>query len=249
MTRPIAYVDAKWPEMWAAFIKGAGIEQRPVGAPLEEGRPAVIRGLQYGAEVMLAECMAKSHPFYFIDSGYFRAFDQLPRLYYRVVKNSFHQNTVIKRDNGERWRALGLEMKPWRTRGNRILLCPPASEIVRDLFWGHGWATNAIRQINRYTDRQVVIRPKYSSGTIVDAGRGAWAVVTHLSNVAVDLAVEGIPAFVSNGNPAQPIADMDLSRIERPSMPDRQEWAESLACAQFTVEEMASGLAWEMMQC
>ena len=250
MVSPVAYVDQKWPEMWEAMVKGSGARAVPVGSPIDWAAPAILRGLQYGSEELLTKLLAKRHPFWFIDSGYFRAFDQSPRLYYRVVRNAFHQNAIIKRDNGERWRALGLEMKEWRREGGHVLVCPPASTIVKDLFFGHGWLDSVMRTLPLYTDRPIVIRPKYSPGSIYEAGKKSWAVVTHLSNVAVDLALVGIPAFVWRGHAADPIANHDLSQIETPLLSfDRMRWAESLACAQFTVEEMASGLAWEMMQC
>lgn len=235
--------------MWAAMVKGSGAKQVEIGTPIDPSAPAIFRGLQFGSEKMFFEVLRRRHPFYFIDSGYFRAFDAAPRLYYRVVKNGFHQNTIIKRDNGERWRALGLSIKDWRRQGDHILVCPPASQPVKDLFWGHSWLDNVMRQLPMYTDRVIVIRPKYSPGSIIEAGQKAWCVVTHLSNVAVDLALHGIPSIVWNGNPAQPIADTELCRVETPVYSDeRQAWAESLACAQFTIEEMASGLAWEMVK-
>lgn len=248
MTKPIAYVDHKWPAMWQAMIGGAGLKSVPIGTPLDESAPAMLRGLQYGSEQLLALLMARRHPYWFIDSGYFKAFDAQPRLYYRVVKDAFHQETITPRPR-DRWDALGLKIKPWRKEGGHILVCPPASLIVKDLFMGHGWLECVMRTLPIYTDRPVIVRPKYSPGSIYEAGKGAWAVVTHLSNVATDLAIEGIPCFVAHGNAAGPVGNYNLSQIENPLMPDnREEWAASLAYGQFTVEEMASGLAWECVR-
>ncbi len=250
MPRAVAYVDQKWPDMWRAIVASSGAQAVPVGSPIDWNAPAILRGLQYGSEVLLTKLMARRHPFWFIDSGYFRAFEAQPRLYYRIVRGAFHQNTIIPRDDGARWRKLGLAIKDWRRDGRDILVCPPASLIVKDLFQGHGWLDSIMRTLPLYTDRSITIRPKYSPGSIIEAGRGSWAVVTHLSNVAVDLAIEGIPAFVWPGHAADPVANHDLSQIENPHLsPDRLAWAQSLACGQFTVEEMASGEAWEMMQC
>jgi hypothetical protein len=79
-----------------------------------------------------------------------------------------------------------------------------------------------------------------------EALEGAWACVTFSSNAAVEAALAGVPVFACDeGSMALPIANRDLSEIERPALPDREQWAFDLAYAQWTLQEFANGSCWQ----
>ena len=69
----------------------------------------------------------------------------------------------------------------------------------------------------------------------------AWCVVNWSSNPATQAALNGVPVFTGPESLAAPIANLNLKRIEDPSMPDRQQWANNIAYTEWTVEEIASG--------
>jgi hypothetical protein len=46
------------------------------------------------------------------------------------------------------------------------------------------------------------------------------------------------------GSMAWDVTEHDLSRIEFPIKPDRDQWAANLAYTQWTMDEMARGWAW-----
>ena len=238
---PIAYVDDKWPEMWGALIKSSGAVVKSSRDKVDPSHPSIIRGLQYGSMDRLKE----STDYWFIDSGYFRAFECHPRSTYRVTRNAFAQNWVEDRPS-DRFKKLRVPIKPWTT-GRDILICPPYAGWVTELFDEYEWLDRTLKVLNEYTDRPIRVRPKYSKGTIWEGLDGCHALVTFMSNTAVDAAVYGVPVFVPEGNQAAPVGCTDLTQIEHPVYPDREAWANSLAYGQFNLEEFESGLAWEMM--
>lgn len=93
---------------------------------------------------------------------------------------------------------------------------------------------------------QGLTRWGYSKGWFLeDDLHDAWAAITFTSNGGVTAAIQGIPVFA--GDPASmawPVANNDLSAIEKPGMPDRQQWAYDLAYGQFNAAELKSGEAW-----
>lgn len=120
---------------------------------------------------------------------------------------------------------LGIEVKPWRSRGNHLLLC-----LQRDGGWSMGqqnvvdWAMTSIDQIRRFSNRPIRIRPhpgdkraqkycfrlmklcagrniagismSHETASLVQDLENCWAVINHNSSPAVAAAIEGIPVFV-----------------------------------------------------
>jgi hypothetical protein len=74
--------------------------------------------------------------------------------------------------------------------------------------------------------------------------------VTWSSNVAVEAICAGVPAFTSKLSAASPVAgDLEFleAMIEKPPMPEREQWAWSLAYGEFTLQEIQSGYAREVI--
>lgn len=127
------------------------------------------------------------------------------------------------------------------------------------------WAEKVVTRIRKRTSRMLVYRPKPSwrdakpimharysrpPKRIQDELKEAWALITYGSNAAVDALFAGVPVFVLGDGIARPLARTDLDQIEDPYYPtdeERQQWAQDLAYCQFTLDETASGLAWEVL--
>ena len=135
----------------------------------------------------------------------------------------------------DRWIRMGLELKPWRTGGEYILLCaqvPWDSQVQRS---DHvEWLAQTIQEIRKHTDRPIVFRGhpkawrqanpyhalskpvlkmvKHSNlacaptTTFEEDFEGAHAVVTFNSNVATLCNVAGVPVFTGAACLADPIA-------------------------------------------
>jgi hypothetical protein len=75
----------------------------------------------------------------------------------------------------------------------------------------------------------------------------AHCVVTFNSNAAIESIINGVPAFVlSPVHAAKPVANTNLSNIEKPFYPDTDllhKWLRNLAYQQFHNSELENGSA------
>jgi hypothetical protein len=182
---------------------------------------------------------------------------------------------VDKVDPG-RWQQiktdLNFDLKPWRNKGRHILIC-----LQRNGGWSMGkldvmqWCRQTIDTIRKYSDRPIVVRAhpgdkksrtylrlNYPNVTIsnkpsiLDDLHKCWATVTYNSSPGVASAIEGVPVFVTDPNPqisqAFSVANTDLSQIENPQMPERQEWIERISMSHYNFNDLKSGKAWAIIK-
>lgn len=215
-----------------------------------------------------------------VDSNLFLyANTENPMHYLRYSFNGVFPNTGIYCDTNidpSRWKKicknLNIALKDYRTSGEHILFC-----LQRDSGWSmgnmpvHELANNTITQIQKYTDRPIVVRAHpgdknsgnylnriaFSSRvtlstnqSLVDDLQNCWAAINHNSSPVVGAAIEGVPVFVTDPDRSQckDIANTDLSQIENPCMPDRQSWVERLSMFHWNFSELVSGQCWSHMR-
>ena len=167
----------------------------------------------------------------------------------------------------ERAQQLNLQLQPWKTSGEYILIC--AQRTDSEQWQGQRpmeeWIETVIKQIQPYTQRPIVVRPhprvrldRSWHGIIVhqpqrvkDTYDGvdfdyslnrAHAVINWNSGPGLQAVLNGVPAFVGPTSLAVSVANTDFSRIEMPLCPDRQQWLNNLAYTEWTVPEIAQGL-------
>jgi hypothetical protein len=169
-------------------------------------------------------------------------------------------------------RDLNLNLKPWRTSGNHILLC-----LQRNGGWSMRgldviqWMNLTIANIRKYSNRPIVVRAHpgdkkiksilkinhknvllSTKENLVDDLRGAWATVVYNSSPSVASIIEGVPAFLTDTIPQHSqsfdVANTDISNIENPVMPDKQPWVERLAMCHWNFDELKSGEAWQFFK-
>jgi hypothetical protein len=128
------------------------------------------------------------------------------------------------------------------------------------------WIMHTISTIRQFSNRTIIIRPHprcplshienefknvYSqnpvriSGTYDDFNldfSNAWATVSWNSNPGSQSIIAGVPAFVGETSLARAVANTDLSMIENPIMPQRQQWLNELAYTEYTLAEIESGM-------
>jgi hypothetical protein len=135
-----------------------------------------------------------------------------------------------------RWQQIktdiGLELQPWRTHGDHVLLC-----LQRNGGWSMAgfstseWAIQTIIALRKYTGRTLRIRShpgdkgaardcqqilqacavlgiqnvtlSAPTSSLIDDLQNCWAVVNHNSSPAVGAAIEGIPVFVTDPTHSQ----------------------------------------------
>lgn len=146
----------------------------------------------------------------------------------------FHLTHVLKRHE-DRLRRFGVEPKPWRRSGTRILVLKSSERIAQ--FAPQEWLENTLEWIKSQTDRPIIIKEK-GDGELQKFLRDCWAVVAFSTRGAVDAAIHGIPVFSSPMCASWPVhAGND---IEKPELKDRHEWLCSLAYATWDFEEIDS---------
>jgi len=167
-----------------------------------------------------------------------------------------------------RWRnirqQLNIEMVPWNTAGNHILLC-----LQRDNGWqGKGfdqrqWVTSTLQQLRQYTDRPIKLRchPGSISNYVNEFTRfpnvfvsdclktdimqdlkNAHAGVFYNSSSSVACALTGVPVFAAEQSAVTwSIANKNLNQIENPDRPERIEWLWSVADAHWSTDQSSNG--------
>lgn len=203
-----------------------------------------------------------------IDMGYWeRNHDRYsPKNYYRISMKHPHPIDYIMRmeEKGDRFESFGRAIRPWkRTRsGPHILLADIGQKSYN--FFGmeyQSWSKAAAKELQHYTDRPIIYRPKLSTSTptgglpgfqfsnpakepIEQALSGAHAIVTYHSNAACNALLQGIPVFIEKGT-AKNMGLQNLSLIENPYYPaNRETFFHNLAYCQWNVDEMREGLTW-----
>lgn len=164
----------------------------------------------------------------------------------------------------DRWRRL-MQLHPWRIGGDYVLVMGQvrgdAAVAGVDL---EGWYEATARRIAMASGLPVRFRPhpqsveryevrdvpgtERSTGTLEQALDGAAAVATYSSNSGVDAVLAGVPVWACDeGSMVKSIAGRDLD--EMPPRPDRTEWANRIAHAQWENEtEIAGGVAWDHLK-
>ena len=172
--------------------------------------------------------------------------------------------TSGKPGNGSRHRKLmqqgiDAEFKGWRDTGKHILLCPSSPTVTFQMngITQDEWVEVAKREIRKHTDREIIFRNKPRPGNkwwntdIKDDLKNCYALVTNYSLSAFDALLNYVPVFAEANSVMGPVTSRDISKIEKPLRPGRktmEEWLKFVSENQFTLKEMASGKAYEILK-
>jgi hypothetical protein len=227
--------------------------------------PVLIRGISSGKISKFVQ--EHGQDYYFIETGYlgnYRCENNLTgrKLYHRIVKNAMQHSTIMNVPD-DRWQQLikfnpNLEYKGWKRSGSKILVVLPSDKPFQ--YYGHNrekWIQKVERTIKKYSDREIVWRQKASRGersndTIYDAlDNDIYALVTYNSIATVEAIQHGIPTFGLAPTAADPVCSNDLTQIENPTRLSEDiiyKWLCSIAYSQFSLDEIITGQAWQLVQ-
>jgi hypothetical protein len=235
------------------FIHGSGGRISNWDREEHSDNTLVIRGLGGGSRKAIHHCWQTNRLFYAIDTGYFG--NGKTKSVHRVTKNALQYLGPIIEREPERARSFGYKFKKF-TPGRKILLVPPSMKVM-DLFGQPSpeeWVEQVSQQLKNYTDRPIEVRLKplrserISTMTMEAAlADDVHCLITYNSIAAVEALMAGKPSIVLGQNAASVIAETNLSRVDRPKIPNRDEmdaYMAHLAYCQFTVPELRSGFAW-----
>lgn len=216
-----------------------------------------------------------------IDSNVFIYKDRSnPHKYLRYSFNGVFPATGIycnDRYTDENWnnirRDYNMDLKPWRTTGNHILIC-----LQRPMGWSMrginlmAWVEETIAKIRQYSDRPIVLRwhpgdwKNFPTGAdlskfgltispqerhITEDLKHCWALVCHNSTPSAVATIEGIPAFITdhpNYCQAGEMVNTDFSQLENSYMHNRETWIRKLAQCHWSFEDLRSGRCWAHMR-
>lgn len=250
------------PDADVALIQGYVHEHGKTAPHLVLRRNAVEQQINNGKKALI------------VDSNLFLAYDNgNVNRYLRYSFNGVFPTTGFYFDTDidpNRWTKvsskLGIQMKPWRTSGNHILVC-----LQRNGGWsmrGYNsvqWANDTIATLRQLTDRPIIVRghpgdkktryfPQHkdvfltSNPSILQDLQGAWATVLYNSSPSVVSAIEGVPVFLTDPEPehsqSHEVSNTKIKRINDPKLFDRDVWVQKLAMCHWNFEELASGEAW-----
>ena len=228
-----------------AMAEGSKAQYEPNAEPRYQGGDSIVWGLIRGAPRIIKECKKSGANYWQMDNAYIGK-----NKYYRVTKNAFQLTELTERPP-DRWKKIAdkyhVKLRPWRKEGYILF-----SLSTPHLYAFHGfeydkYVKETIETLQKHTSRKIVVRPKDANISIEDQLQDAFALVTHSSATGLDALQWGVPVFTTGPCAANPCALQDLSKIESPIYPEREPLFRSLAYGQFTVEEMSSGYAWEMV--
>jgi hypothetical protein len=159
---------------------------------------------------------------------------------------------------------LGVQLESASTdRRGEILI---ATQHESSLQWSgmptmRAWTENTITEIKKHTNRRIVVRPHPRSpfpvkipGVLLDSPRRVpntyddfnifynyHCVINYNSGPAVQAAIQGVPVICDSSSLAGELSEK-LENIEKPVLPDRDEWFLKLTHTEWTVDEIAQGV-------
>lgn len=170
-------------------------------------------------------------------------------------------------------RSYGFQEREWNPHGLNILIC-----LQRDGGWSMGstpvqtWLDQVVDQIRQITDRPIIVRPHPGNLNILPTLKlpnvkkiqishnpdirqdlsHARATVTYNSSPGVASLLWGVPVWVTDPDPrrsqAHAWSSHDLSRIELPYLPSREDFYHRLAQCHWNSQELVTGDAWRFMR-
>ena len=144
----------------------------------------------------------------------------------------------------ERFAALGVELKPWRERGEHILILAQRGFGEPGVAMPRDWPDKVKRRLRGVTARPVRLRahPGLLRTPLEPDFENVHACVTWGSGAAIKAIAAGVPVFHElPGWIGAPAARFGLDRIEDPFLGDRLPMFRRLAWAQFSAKEIETG--------
>lgn len=212
----------------------------------------------FGTEgVMDAFQRAKSGTWFYVDNAYF---DRCRGTYFRVTKNALQVDVRAKTSTGERFRQLGITIKPMREQlGSKILVIPQSDSFMKSTLGKPGdWTRDTLHHLKVFgvPEADIKVRPwlrdkKQAYIELREDLKDAKLVVTWSSASAITALLEGVPAISESGASTWITGPLVADLVHKPRMPglvERAHFAAVLADNQFTLDEFRDGTAWRWLE-
>lgn len=245
-----------------AFVSGlaaSGYTVQPDAGGTPDAGPGdlVVGWNRYGWIEQIADAVeARGATFVCAENGYIQGRHD-GGSYYALAIHGHNGSGTVRVGGPERWDALGVQLKPWRTEGKHILVAANRSFGMRGFIMPDRWGENTAEALRKLTQREVRLRLHPGNNRpavpLENDLRDAHAVVIWSSSVGVKALIEGIPVVCCAPwwicKKATLPLDAYGAAIDSPiafqcdESADiaRQYAMEELAWSQFSVAEIASG--------
>jgi hypothetical protein len=234
---------------YAAFV--AGLERAGYavahGEPRVEPRPGDVLLLwnRRGQYELLAERFeARGAPVLVAENGY------IGRDNVALARGQHNGGGRPLVQDPSRRTALGVEALPWRAGGSHVLVCPNRFIGPRGAVMPYDWVARTLSTLARATRLRVKVRPhpgrwrRFPPKVALEHDlKDCWACVIWWSSAGIQALLAGVPVIYCGpwwiGARA---AGRELGSVDSPVMGDREAMLEDVVNAQFSLEEIASGL-------
>lgn len=199
-----------------------------------------------------------------LENGYI----QTTTTQYAVGLNGFNGWGNHRNDNSppDRWESLGLEIKPWRTEGEHVLLFAQMGGHDYSLTMPGYWPDDVVQRLSLLTRRPIIYRPKpsrpkyltrqyknvtmppFNGVPLSNYFENAWVAVVYSSKAAVEALRCGIPALYDGPmSILRTVVERGIDLVENPPLPERWPFFCDLAYAQWSKEEIATGVPFQRL--
>jgi hypothetical protein len=241
-------------EAFIAGLKAAGYE---VTTQLRDPRPGdvLVGWNRYGTmEDAAGKFERAGGRVLIVENGYIGK-DHLGRQLYAIAEGQHNgAGRWVHRTDTRRFHELDNPPLPWRRSGSHILVTAQRGIGSRTMASPHRWAEDVANRLRTRTKREVRIRqhPEDRSNPsrtpLEEDLQGAHAVVTWASGAAVRAIIAVIPVFYEAPHwILEGAARKGIDDIENPWTGDRTPHLERMAWAQWSVEEIASGVPFRLL--
>lgn len=223
----------------------------------------------------------KNKKIFFIDSNAFKQYEKV--IYHRYpFKSIFPHEAEYFTDkiDLDKWSQIKsdsqIEIKDYK-QGDNILLLLNRGETGFSTQGKNAWdwAYQTIKELKKYTDRKIIIRPHkitkdsddslkiqkikeefkdvevrtFEKESLLNSLKNTWACVLFSTTAGVPSLVEGVPIFVTS--PTSLLYKMSsghLQDIEKPILHDRLSFFQKIAKQHWTQEEILNGTYWSIIK-
>ena len=169
-----------------------------------------------------------------------------PEHYYALARGYHNDDARSVAGVAARFPALGVAVKPWRTAGDHVLVCPNRAFGPPERAMHPDWATRCADRLSKHTRRPIHVRrhpgndaPRRALAADLE---GAWACVVWSSSCGVHALLQGVPVFAEAPHWILKGA-ASAGPLDAPTLPEREPHLERMAWAQWRIDEIASGAA------
>lgn len=241
-------------EAFVAGLKRAGYALADAPPPKPSAGDLLLIWNRYGEGEALADRFEKHGAQVIVAENGYLGLDADGIQYYALSLGQHNGAGRWPIGDGSRWEKLGIELKPWRTQGQHIVVRGQRGIGSRLMASPPDWHKGIPAKLRPYTGRAVKVlehpgKPACHPDVVkwlCDNYRGAHACVIWSSGAGIRALIEGVPVIYQAPHwICEAAAAHDLSAIEKLDgwMNDalRLRALREMAWAQWTIAEIASG--------